>query len=165
MNKAFYIVNLVLSVVFMATCIYYVDEVSSAQLEALFSSFNTSDPYAYLYSSYDAGSDLTAEAALISIFFFLMFITTDLLGIIKMKTKTVKVLGIIGLSLSGILLLWDLLMMSSPGSISFDEVGAVFVLYSFVVMAFSIVGLIQSIRYEKQGKAAVVANNSDLLDS
>ncbi len=168
MNKAFYIISLVFSVVFMVLCGYYIEEVSDARLSALLSSYNLSDPYSSyssFYSSYDAGSDLTAEAALISIFFFLLFITSDLLGVLKVKTTTVKVLGIIGMSLSGLMLMWDLLMASSPSSISFDEVGGVFILYSLVILAFSIVGLIQAVRYEKSSKMASPIANSDVLDS
>lgn len=168
MNKAFYIISLALSVIFMVLCGYYIEEVSDARLSALLSSYNYSDPYSSYssyYSSYDAGSDLTAEASLIAIFFFLLFITTDLLGVLKVKTTTTKVLGIIGMSLSGLMLLWDLLMASSPSSISFDEVGGVFILYSFVILAFSIVGLIQSIRYDKVLKTPSPVTNSDVLDS
>jgi len=168
MNKAFYIISLVLSVVFMVLCGYYIEEVSDARLNALLSSFSSSDPYSSYssyYSSYDAGSDLTAEAALIAIFFFLLFITADLLGVLKVKTTTTKVLGIIGMSLSGLMLLWDLLMVSSPSSISFDEVGGVFILYSLVILAFSIVGLIQAVKYEKSSKVTSPVGNSDVLDS
>lgn len=169
MNRAFYIVGIVFSVVFLFVCAYYVGEVSSARSMAFInsmSSYNSYDPYYSLYSaaSDEAAADLTTEAGLISVFFFLYFIFADLMGLLKVKTKTIRVFSIIGLSLGAIFLLWDVLMMSSPSSMSFDEIGAGFVFYALIALAFSIVGLIQSVRFAKRG-STVGSPRTDLLDS
>lgn len=156
MNKAFYISSLVLSVLFSIIVLYYIDLVSYAR------------SYYYLsYSSgyYDSGSVKTEEGALISIFFFLFFIATFLLGLIKIKRVTNRVLSIIGLSVSALFLLWDLGMLSSPSSISFDEVGIAFFLFTPMIVAFSIVGIVQSNRFKKQGVLYKQNTESDLLDS
>nr|WP_294859589.1 hypothetical protein [uncultured Fluviicola sp.] len=159
MNKAFYISSLVLSVLFSVIVLYYIDSVSSARYSYLY------PDYGYGSSYYDSGSGETEEAGLISLFFFLFFMTTFLLGLIKIKRVTNKVLSIIGLSLSALFLLWDLVMLSSPSGVSFDEVGIGFFFFTPMIMAFSIVGIIQSNRYKRQGVLYKEKVESDLLDS
>ncbi|MCR9174311.1 MAG: hypothetical protein NXI10_17570 [bacterium] len=168
MNRAFYIVGIVFSVIFFFVCGYYIAEVHDARMMDLFAS----GPYGSydLYSSFGSGiaESLTEEAGMVSLFFFLSFITIDLLGLLKVKTSTAKVMSIIGLAISGIFLLWNFAMLSSPGSLSFDEVGVGFLLYCFIMLAFTIVGLIQSVKYAKnqgQGTTAQVKEQVDVLDS
>ena len=151
MNKAFYIVGIVFSVIFLIITGYYSEEVSSAKWSSFYSNMYDYDYLDYGYSSYDSSyeyKDLTVAAALWSLFFFLCFIAIDLLGMIKIKTKTTKVLSIIGLSFSGIFLLWNFAVMASPGSLSFDEVSPAWGFYCMLMLAFTIVGLVQSARYE-----------------
>lgn len=162
-----------MSVVFMFVIAHYSAEVSSARLDYLFSDIYNYSSYGYdSYSSYSSSreyEDLTFDAALWSMIFFLLFIAIDLLGLLKIKTKTTKVFSIIGLSISGIFLFWNFGVMSSPGSMSFDEVSPGWMFYSLIVLAFSIIGLVQSIRYQKKITNATVSNSeastSDLLDS
>lgn len=164
MNKAFYISGIVLSIVFIAIGTYYADEVLSAKYWDLFS---YSD-YDFGYGSSSRYKDLTIEGGLWSLFFFLFFIASDLLGLIKIKTTTSKVLSIIGLSISGILLLWNFVMMFSDGGITYDEVFPAYIFYCVMMLAFSIVGLVQSVRYAKKiksGSKGSVVENKDLLDS
>jgi hypothetical protein len=169
MNKAFYIVGIVFGFIFMCVTSYFMAEVSVARSMEFISSMNSySDPYS-TYSSYSSAysglaEDATSTAAMVSIFFFLLFITVDLLGLMKVKTKVNKVFAIIGLSLSGIMLLWNFLVLADPGAISFDEVGGAFIFYSLVVIAFSIVGLVQSIRFSR-GPQQHTQLEKDLLDS
>lgn len=114
---------------------------------------------------YNFSSVKTEEGALVSIFFFLFFITTFLLGLIKIKRVTNKVLSIIGLSISALFLLWDLVMLSSPSNLSFDEVGVGFFFFTPLITAFSIVGIVQSNRFKRQGVLYKQKVESDLLDS
>lgn len=168
MNKAFYISSIVLSFVFLCVCGYYIGEVESAKAADIISSLSSyADSLNYGYPSYNsyssAASDYTTEAAIVSIFFFLFFITTDILGVARVKTTTTKTLGIIGLCLSGLMLMWDFLILSSPSSLSFDEVGGGFGFYGLIMLAFSIVGLVQAVRYSN-GKVVPV-KRTDILDS
>lgn len=177
MNRAFYIVGIVFSIVFLFVAGYYSEAVDSAKWESFYSSLASSyDDYGYSYNSYSydyRADDLTVQAAMWSLFFFLAFIAIDLLGLLKVKTKTMKVFAIIGLSISGIFLLWNFAVMASPGSLSFDEVFPAWMLYCFVMLAFSIVGLVQSVRYHKtqmsggtsSNEASVSSEAKDLLDS
>lgn len=144
---------------FSIIVIYYIELVTSAR-------------YSYLYSSYGdrglsyySGSTETKEAGLVSLFFFLFFIMTFLLGLINIKRATNKVLSIIGLSLAALFLLWDLVMLSSPSNLSFDEVGIGFFFFTLVIVAFSIVGIIQSNRFKREGVQYKQKMESDLLDS
>ena len=170
MNKAFYISGIVLSVVFIVLGAYYAEEVQSAKWDNIYNSFDEYD-YDYSYDSYTSSSeykDLTREGALWSLFFFLFFIASDLLGLIKVKTKTTKVFSIIGLSITGIFFLWNFGVMLSDGGITYDEVFPGYLLYCLIMLAFSIVGLVQSVRYANRGIAGPAAESpetKDLLDS
>lgn len=163
MNRAFYIISLVLSVVFIGIVGYYSEEVESARYSYLFSSYSI-DPYSTSYFPPSFYEEYTQEAGLISLFFILLFITTELLGLIKVKTKTTRVMSIIGLVFGGLFLFWDVAVIASPGSLSFDEVAPGFAFYGLIVLAFSIVGLVQSVRFAK-GKTQTSRTSNDLLDS
>lgn len=171
MNKAFYIVGIVFSFIFICVVSYYIDAVESARIMESFSSYSSySDPYSTyssssIYNLYvGVAEEYTSEIAIASIFFFLIFLTSDLLGLLKIKTKTVRVFSIIGLSFSGILFLWNFAVMANPSSVSFDEVGPFYSLYAMFMLASSIVGLVQAVRYGRK-KNVSVRENADLLDS
>lgn len=157
MNKAFYISSLVFSILFSILILYYIDLVAYARYSYL------PMPNDFAYTDFGAGK--TEEGAWISLLFFSFFITTFLLGLIHIKRVTNKILSIIGLSLSALFLLWDLEMLSSPSSLSFDEVGVGFFFFVPVILAFSIVGIVQANRYKRQGALYKKEVESDLLDS
>lgn len=162
--KALYIVGIVLSFIFLFVIGFFIAEVESAR----YMNYMYSDPYSYdyAYSSYtNYGEDETMIGAIVSFFFFSFFILAGILGLIKTKTKTNKVLSIIGLSLSGIFFFWNLLVMIDPGALSYDEVGGGYIFYSFVMLAFMIVGLVQAIKYAKQPLANTATPVQDILDS
>ncbi len=116
--------------------------------------------------SYNSSSDDTMMAGIVSFFFFLYFISMFILGLIKVKTTANKVFGIIGLSISGIFFLWNFLVIFDPGAISFDEVGGAWMLYSLIVLAFSIVGLVQAVKYKNLDRSgAITSGAQDILDS
>lgn len=152
MNKAFYIAGIVLSVIFFFVCAHYITEVDYARFKDFQYYLDSLDSYNYVsYSSISTEvSDLTMEAGTISLLFFAAFIAIDILGLIKVKTKTTKVFSIIGLSITFIFILWDFAVLSSPSALAFDEVGAAWLLYCFVMLAFCIVGTVQSFRYSKK---------------
>lgn len=162
--KALYIVGIVLSFIFIFVIGYFIQEVESARS---FSSYDFSNPYgSYNYNSYyNNGSDDTMMAAIVSFFFFAFFIVASIIGLIKVKTNTNKVLSIIGLSISGIFFLWNLLVMFSPSSLSFDEVGGGWAFYSLIMLAFMIVGLVQAVKYSKRGIVHNSPQSFDILDS
>jgi hypothetical protein len=163
--KALYIVGIVLSFIFLFVIGFFIAEVESARY---MSYYDYSDPYSYNYgySSYtNYGEDETLLGGIVSFFFFSFFILAGILGLIKTKTKTNKVLSIIGLSLSGIFFFWNILVMVDPGALSYDEVGGGYIFYSLVMLAFMIVGLVQAVRYAKRLSVSTAPVTEDILDS
>lgn len=162
--KAVYIVGIVLSFIFLFVIAFFVAEAESARYMSYYN-YDYSNPYSN-YSSYqDYGADDTFLGAIVSFFFFAYFILAGIMGLIKTKTKTNKVLSIIGLSLSGIFFFWNILVMIDPGSLSYDEVGGGYAFYSLVMLAFMIVGLVQAVRYSKQLATNTSTTPTDILDS
>jgi hypothetical protein len=149
MMRAFYISAIVLTLGFIFADVYYIEEVSSARY-SMYDSMYNSDPYGYSdynsYSSYSADDDVTMEAGYVTMGFFLFYAALFILSLIKIKRTTIKVFSIIGVSLTGIMMLWDGLMISSPGGISFDEVGVAWIVFGLVMIAFTIIGTIQAFK-------------------
>ena len=145
--RAFYITAIVFTLAFIVTSFVYIEQVSSARWNSYYDSYSSYDSYGSS-SYYDSGRDneLTQEAGFICLFFLLFYLAIEILTFIKLKTKTMKVLTIIGISFTGIMLAWDALMISSPGGISFDEVGGVFVIFGIIQLAFCIVGVVHAFR-------------------
>ncbi|MDH4472812.1 MAG: hypothetical protein QE487_09390 [Fluviicola sp.] len=91
----------------------------------------------------------TVSAVVYLFAFFGYAILMDLIGLIRVKTTIVKVLSIIGISLSLLASALAALILNDPASMSFDEVGMLFFPYAIISFTFSIIGLIQSIRLKK----------------
>lgn len=149
--RAFYITALVLTIGFIFADVYYIEEVSSARWSSYsYDSYDSySDPYGYSgYDSYGSSNDddVTMEAGFVTMAFFLVYAVLFILSLIKIKRTTMKIFSIIGVSLTGIMMLWDGLMISSPGGVSFDEVGVAWVIFGLVMIAFTIVGTIQAFK-------------------
>lgn len=147
MNKALYIVGICFSVIFFFVIGYYISEVSSARLSDLFS-YSDYAPYSsFSYGS--SASSLSEEAGIWNLLFLLLFAACGIVGLVKLKTKTSKILSIIAISLTGIFLLWNFLMLVDAGSVSFDEIGGAFVFFDFYMIAYTIVQLVQCNVYRR----------------
>lgn len=153
--KILYIIGLVLTVAFGILIFYYAEECSSAKWDAIFA-----DIYGYGYSNYGRASDITMEGGLINMIFLVFYAFLFSFSLKKLKTMTAKVMSIIGVALTGIFLLWDILMVSDPGGLSYDETALGFLGYAVVMLAFCIVNLVQSVRTEKMS-----LNESDPLNA
>lgn len=140
MLRGLTIASLVLAIVFGFISLYYMEYVHNARMSAIFSDFD------YYESARRRVSEGTMEIGLITLAFLGFFIGLYILKLIKIKTTTIKVLSIIGLSLTGIMIAWNSLMMSSPNAISFDEVGGAWVLLSLVYLGFGIPGVVHAFR-------------------
>ncbi len=172
MKQAVNIVGLAFTLIFSIVIFYYAEEVSDAKLDSLFSSMSSyssySSPYSY-YSSFESNLDdeLTEEAGWISLIFIAYFIFQFIFNLLQVKTKTNKVISIIGISLSGIWLAWDLMMIGSPGALSFDEIAPGFLFYVMAVIAFSIIGLVHVGIYKRKYAPQAMhtpPQNADVLD-
>lgn len=140
--KALNIIGIVFSVLLIGVAGYYIDEVSSAR-------------YLSYYSDYSYGSSsssITEEGGVTTMIFFLFFVFLFIMNMVKVKTTSSKVFSIIGLSLTVLAMAWDGLMISSPSHISYDEVGPAWIIYGLITLAFTIVHLVQSVKYGRKLK-------------
>lgn len=153
--KALNIIGIVLAVAVMPVCIFYVEETSSARWAA----YDFFDSFSTYYGP--SAREITQEAGAICMLFTLFFIFQLISNLVKVKTTTTKVLAIIGVSLVGIGFLFNLGMLADPGGISFDEGGQIWVLMGLLMLAFSIVFLVQSINVKKP---AIGSNNQEIID-
>ena len=157
--KAVNIIALVLVIVVFGVIGYYINEVNEAQW-AYWSNYDYND---YNYYSYPDYGPVTTEAALAMVPFTLFFIFAYIGNMFKVKTVTTKVFTIIGLSFTLLLVLIHLLVFAEPSSLSFDESGGFFIIYHIINLAFFIVLLVQSIRYENRNKKQ--AGPVDVIDT
>lgn len=146
-----YILAILVSLFFCLMIFDYIVRVNNARQDQLWEMMNNYSSGADSYSSYSSYDDerdnrLTAEAGLMSLFFFLFYLALGILTLIKLKTKTMKILSIIGLALTVIMSVWSMVMMGSPGAISFDEVGIVWVLYTVILLTFSVIGTVHAFK-------------------
>ena len=147
MLRAFYISAIVLTIGAIIISAYFIEEVSSCRSASYDysygDSYGTDDNFEYYH---DRSKDATVSAGIISMIYFLIMETIFILSFIRLKTKTIKVFSIIGISLTGIMIFWDALMISSPGGLSFDETGVAWIFFMVIMLAFSIVGMIHAFR-------------------
>ncbi|MBI3509055.1 MAG: hypothetical protein HY064_00210 [Bacteroidetes bacterium] len=101
-------------------------------------------------SSYDLYRGKAADGTMAgTLFCMVMLAIIDvffLLSLLKIKTKTMKILSIIGMALTTLLVFFSFVPISSPSACSFDEVGALYVLFGVISLTFSIIGTIHAFR-------------------
>ena len=154
--KAVNIIGIVLAPALFAVSIYYINEC----LYAYWSNWDYGWDNDYTYYG-PSRADVTIEGSLVSLLFTLFYVFLNIFNLVKVKTTTSKVMSIIGMSLTGILLLINLLMLVEPGSSSYDEAGVSFAVFSFIMLAFTIVFLVQA---NIAGRKGSVALNPDTID-
>lgn len=156
--KALYIVSLPLIVIFTILLFYFTAEYEYAYWQEWDSIYYDSyDSYGYDYTYYGTSSDEYGfQFAMVAIIFGLYMIAQDVMGLARVKTTTTKVLAIIGVSISGLVFLMSGGMAADPGAIGLNEVAPIYLIYAIIMLAFSIVGLVQAVKYssrQKQGLA------------
>lgn len=159
MMRGFFITACVLSLIYIIAAFAIAQEVDEARIMSLIS-FDAGYDYSYdSYNSYDSGygyddAEMYDEQAengtllggIISVLYMVISAGAFVLALMRIKTRTMKVISIIGLSLSGIFLLWAVLPMASPASISFDEIGRAFGLAGMALLSFHIVGIVHAFK-------------------
>lgn len=151
MMRAFFIAACVLSLIYVVATVAIAEEVR----EARWSSWSEPDysydtdyyDYDYSYSDYsEDADDATRMGGIVSVLYMGLCVTAFLLALMKIKTQTMKVISIIGLSIAGLFLLWAMLPLASPGSVSFDEVAPAFMLGGIALLALHIVGIVHAFK-------------------
>ena len=133
--KKYFSITIALSVVFTALVAYYYNEVDEARLHEMMDIIGG----VTTYTSGGQSENLTEEIAILSLFFIGAFMTLDYL---KMKNSNDhKKFAIVGMFLSVVLLAWDMLVLSSPGHMSFDEVAPAWGVYGLTMFIFALMGM------------------------
>ena len=135
--KKYHLISLFLSIAFIVISGYYVNEVQEARSKFLIELIGNDS--GFLLDDNEA-DELTNQIALLSLIFIPAFIFLDYL---KIKLQKNKRINIVAISLSVILLIWDFLVLSNPGALSFDEVGPAWIGYAFLMLIFSSLGLLK----------------------
>jgi hypothetical protein len=153
--KSWYIISLVLTVLFGATILYFMEEVAST--------------WWYVYDEWDMGNfygsaeqelrDITQVAGSACLLFTTFYILLFSFSLKYLKTITAKVMSILGVVLAGIHFLLCLVPAAAPGEIYFDEFGGVPLFFTLIMLAFCIVNLVQASRKRP------ALTNDDTLDS
>jgi hypothetical protein len=143
MLRTFYLLSIIFCIVLFIISGLYMGKVAGARSYNSYS-YNSYEPISYDDDHRD--EDLTIEAGQLSLPFFGFFLVLAFITLIKLKTKIMKVLSIIGLILCSGMILWALVMMDSPGGVSFDETGGGWIFFTLVQLAFSIVGTVHAFR-------------------
>ncbi|MCB9222824.1 MAG: hypothetical protein R2780_10835 [Crocinitomicaceae bacterium] len=138
------IIGIIMSILLFPLVFYYMIEVSQARWRS-WDIWDTGFSY-----TGPSAADLTFEGALFLLAITLFMVFQNIFNMAKVKTTTAKVLGIIGVSLVGLALLFNMLMISSPDNVSFDEGGPLWFMVALLMLAFSIVFLVQSVMYHKK---------------
>ncbi|MFT4602119.1 MAG: hypothetical protein ACI857_002305 [Arenicella sp.] len=149
--KAINIIGLCLAVIIMPVCVYFVIECERAGWS-----------YWSDYSYGPSRADVTLQGAGISIFIVGFFLFQSIANLVKVKTTSSKVIGIISIVFMGIFFFINLAMVGSGGGATYDEGGAFNFIAGLMMIAFSIVFLVQTINYEKKlAKSADIVDDSD----
>ncbi len=151
--KAINIIGICLAVILFPLCLYYIEETWRARWAGW-------DWGGYGNSYYGpSASEISAQAAGISILIIGFFIFQSIMNLTKVKTTTSKVMSIISMSLMGIAFLINLAVIG--GASTYDEGGLVNLGVPFIMLAFSIVFLVQSVNFEKKGESS----DNEIIDN
>jgi hypothetical protein len=143
--RVFYIIGIVLAFFFII--IMAVGTVGTKKERYRYSS--NYDTFEYEYST-PAYVESTNIAVGISMVYFVFALTLYILSLVIVKTVTARVFSIIGLSLTLIMLIWGIIVLGNPTSISFDEVGGAWILYGLITLSIAIVGTAQAFQFHNK---------------
>ncbi len=128
--KILNVIAIALSVLLIGLSFYYIDEVFFLRWVN--------------YVDYNPSNKLKAELLTfyIGLFSFVFFIPFLILFIKQLRLR--KVLALIGIVLSTVMIVWDLMMITSPSHISFDEVGLAWMAYGICSAVLFVLFLLKS---------------------
>lgn len=119
---------------------YFIEEVNAARR----SMWNLPQPDVFGYAmNYRQDVEITTQAGVVMFIISSFMIAQLIINLVKVKTNTTRTLSIIGLSLIGLAFCWNLMMLSTPTHISFDEGGQLWLIAGMMMLAFSITFLVQ----------------------
>ncbi|MBK8925923.1 MAG: hypothetical protein IPM74_08425 [Crocinitomicaceae bacterium] len=145
--KALYVIALILCVVFGIVVLYLASEYDRVSWSIFMDSLYGDGYYDYYDYRRSELSQITMIGGVVSLLFTAFFALTYSFTIAKINRTTAKVMSIIGVCFTGIVFLASFVPVIEPGGISFDEeFGPFLFLYMLIMLAFSIVNLVQAVR-------------------
>lgn len=150
MMRAFFIAACVLSLVYIVAAAGIAVEVDSAGWSGprYYDQYSVYDNYDYYDASAyeDEADEYTRMGGIVSVFYMVISVVAFVLALLRIKTKTMRVVSIIGLSVSGLFFLWSILPLMSPSHVSFDEIAPAFIAAGIALLALDIVGVVHAFR-------------------
>jgi hypothetical protein len=151
MMRVFSIIAIVASLILVIGTVGFIHVVDSDRSAASYEMYSSSSSECgssdSMYDSYRAeAASYTVIGTVFSLGILVFLETVYLFSLLKIKTKTMKIISIIGLSLCGILIFFSFIPISSPSACSFNEVGAFYTLFGIVSIALFIIGTIHAFR-------------------
>lgn len=154
MMRAFFITACALSLIYIICAFAIAETVSDYEWRSydsyLYDDYSYDYDYGYSYDDSDyydeLADDATRMGGFISLAYMLVSATAFLLALLKIKTTTMKVISIIGLSLAGIFVLVSFMPIANPGAADFEEVAPAFILAAIALLGLHVVGMIQAFK-------------------
>lgn len=153
--KSLDLAGIVVSVLFIPVIIYYAQWVNALREEFT------------LYFNpllKDLQIKYTLEIGYWTIIVVLCFLTIHILGIVMRNKRNNRPLSFFGIFISTIVLFWDLLMLTSPTSISFDEVYLAWILFSSLSAIIFTFQIYLKIKHKDTDSSFKINSDSGLLD-
>ncbi|HEU4719469.1 MAG TPA: hypothetical protein VFU15_16615 [Bacteroidia bacterium] len=154
MMRGFFIASILLSLAYFIAAMITIAGITEARRTGTYETQrrymeNDGSPGTYggIPSSYeDVAQEETWCAVVISVVYFLLMEAVFLAGLVKIKTQTMKIFSIIGMSLAGFFLACSFLPLNNPVSEPFDQVVPALMIASVVFLAFSIIGTVHAFK-------------------
>jgi len=135
--KSLNIIGLITSIVLLGLTYYYMGEVDYLRW------WNNGGDSRLINSSSDKIGDLTFKIGIYSILFFSVLAYLFFKNKTLMPLKTLSRLSTVGLVLTSLIFIYNIIMMLTPAHISFDEVGYAWLLYGVLSSIIFIIFILQ----------------------
>lgn len=160
MIKSLSIIGIVLSLALFFVTVYFAETAQNSRRNHY--SYNEYIGSDYEYGAYEFGDEpiytdrerITAVAGSVTMVFFLFFSTLSILWLKMVKRMAATLFAIFTLSLSGIMVLFDFVVIATAEP-DFDDIAPFWILYTLHIIAFSIVGLVQVVKFERAHKPSL----------
>lgn len=151
------VIGIVLSVTGFVVAFHYVELVWSSFWSSWDLDTNTEEFDASHLGVFDVSTEATLVLLLFSAYFVFLFIG----NLLRVKTITSKVLAIIGLSLTGILIIILVFTLFGLFDLSIIDTGPIWWIFAPIALAFSIVLLVQTYVAAKRPRTMLHADTID----
>jgi hypothetical protein len=133
MTRSLFVTGIVLAFLYMVGSIFLVIYIGDMR-----HSYYTTYDYSYDNDTSRPYVSLTRIIGGLTSLAFFFYVFIYIYGMVKVKHPTAMVMGILGLVFTAIAMMFDLFMIVDARHTTFDEIGPVFTIWSFFMLAFTI---------------------------